>query len=387
MAFRTAQNTPQRTGISPGSFATFLRHSRVNRRRTTAYSDLKPGQQATLFPSLGFFDLKRNGWRALVHGRVFVDGRIPLGTRILLRGLKKAMKATPEEVASETFQRRIDGFLSAPGPRRRIVLEIAGQHYRLRRRTRRNGAFYGSLSLPRDVFPPDPRALDSGSLVADMNLLFPTADVGSPTPTTGQIHVVSPTGISVISDIDDTIKMTEATCRSEMLANTFLRPFEVVEGMAPLYQNWQVQGCDFHYVSSSPWQLYEPLAELCSGSQFPAGSMHLRYFRVRDEMFKRFRPVRRNSKVGIIAGILRRLPQRSFILIGDSGEKDPEIYRFLAKRFPEQVVAVLIRNLTSRPLDNKRLTKLLSIKDSTMLRIFEHSEQIADVVAQVRTRT
>lgn len=351
----------------------------MTRYRKPAFSDLKPGQQATLFPSLGYFDLKKNCWRSLVHGRVFVDGRIPLGTRILLRGLKKAMKATPEEVASETFQRRIDGFLSAPGRRRRIVLQIAGQHYKLRRRTRRNGAFYGGLTLPREVFSPAPNALNGRSLVTQMELMFSSDEIGSTSATTGQIHVVSPTGVSVISDIDDTIKMTEATSRSEMLANTFLRPFEVVEGMAPLYQNWREQGCDFHYVSSSPWQLYEPLAELCTASQFPAGSMHLRYFRVRDEMFKRFRPVRRNSKVGIIAGILRRMPQRKFILVGDSGEKDPEIYRFLAKRFPDQIVAVLIRNLASRPLNNKRLKKLQSIKDSRLLRIFDQSEQIADV--------
>ncbi len=354
----------------------------MSHHRKPAYSDLKPGQQATLFPSLGYFDLKKRCWRSLVHGRVFVDGRIPLGTRILLRGLKKAMKATPEQVASETFQRRIDGFLSAPGRRRRIVLQIAGQHYRLRRRTRRNGAFYGVLTLPEDNFPHHADALDGQSIVTPMELLRSTDDVGSISATSGQLHVVSPQGLSVISDIDDTIKMTEATSRSEMLANTFLRPFEVVDGMAQLYRDWRDLGCDFHYVSSSPWQLYHPLAELCSTSQFPAGSMHLRYFRVRDEMFKRFRPVRRNSKVGIIASIFKRMPARKFMLIGDSGEKDPEIYRFLAKRFPRQVVAVFIRNLKSRPLDAKRLKKLRSIEANALLEIFEHSEQISNLAAQ-----
>ncbi len=347
------------------------------KQRVQITSDLKPGQHATLFPSLGYFDAERRCFRALVHGRVYVDGRVPIGNRLLLRGLKRAMQVNPEEFDSETFQRRIDAFLAAPARRRRIVLEVAGQQYRLRRRTRRNGLFYGTLTLPHQ-FEPTTAELD-------LRLLrLPLDDVSHPV---GRIHMVPPTGLSVISDIDDTIKMTQATSRKEMLANTFLRPFEVIEGMPQLYQQWQAQGCCFHYVSSSPWQLYEPLAELCAASEFPSGSMHLRYFRVRDEMFKRFRPLRRNLKVGIIAGIFRRLPQRKFVLVGDSGEKDPEIYRFLARRFPNQVSAILIRELSDRPLTSKRLKKLSSLPSPIQLRVFRHSEEVADVVPELIRRS
>ena len=155
---------------------------RVNRQRNSSLSDLKPGQRATLFPSLGYFDVRRDCWRSLVHGRVFTDGQTPLGTRILLRGLKKAMKVTPEQVASETFQQRIDGFLAAPGRRRRIVLEIAGRQYRLRRRTRRNGAFYGALTLPESEFPARPDALGGRSLTTTMNLLQSTDDIERSAP-------------------------------------------------------------------------------------------------------------------------------------------------------------------------------------------------------------
>lgn len=351
------------------------------KQREKSFSNLKPGQQATLFPSLAYYDDRRQRCRALVHGRVFVDGKVPLGTRLLLKGLKKAMKATPEQVASDTFQQRIDGFLAAPGRRRRIVLNIAGQHYRLRRKTRRNGAFYGTLSLPSEVMQDLVRAEQSQAL--DMNLLQSTDSRGTIEPTQGVIHYVPPTGISVISDIDDTIKMSDAPNRQELLANTFLRPFEVVAGMAELYQYWQSQGCDFHYVSSSPWQLYEPLADLCAVSHFPPGSMHLRYFRVRDEMFKRFRPVRRNSKVGIIAGIFKRLPKRRFILVGDSGEKDPEIYRFLAKRYPNHVAAILIRELAARPLTAKRRNKLRSVSSATKIQTFVRTDEIQQIVSSI----
>ncbi|MCR9292455.1 MAG: App1 family protein [bacterium] len=354
-----------------------------------SYSDLKPDHQATLFPSLGYYDARKGCCRAFVHGRVFIDGKVPISTRILLHGLKHAMKASPEEFASETFQQRIDGFLAAPGRRRRIVLQVGNQHFRLRRRTRRNGTFYGSLKLPEAVAR---EALaDRKAAAIPMRLRRSVDSTGTIAASSGIIHFTPPQGLSVISDIDDTIKNTVATSRTEMLANTFLRPFALVDGMAELYQSWSAAGCDFHYVSSSPWQLYEPLAELCMASNFPPGSMHLRYFRVRDQMFKRFRMVRRNTKVGIIANILNRLPERRFVLVGDSGEKDPEIYTFLAKRFPRNVAAVLIRNLAERPMAGKRLTNLMSVtrgssSPHTHVRLFEKASEIEDVIAGCETR-
>jgi hypothetical protein len=342
-------------------------------------SDLQPSHGARLFPSFGYFDVRRKVWRAIVHGRVFINGKPSLGTRLLLHGLKRALQASPEDIASETFRQRIDGFLTAPGRRRRIVLEIAGRHYRLVRRTRSNGSFYGALSLPPEL------ELDAGP-VLPIRMLRSTDDVGTIDPTAGQLFMVPPRGVSIISDIDDTIKLTEATSKQKMLANTFLRPFEVVAGMSQLYQDWRQQGCDFHYVSSSPWQLYEPLAELCESSKFPGGSMHLRYFRVRDEMFKRFRPIRRNTKVGIIVGIFKMLPQRKFVLVGDSGEKDTEIYRFLARRFPTQVSAILIRNLAESPLEGKRLRKLRSLPAEIDVRLFSDPQEIRDVAQEQQAR-
>lgn len=340
-----------------------------------------------MFPSLGYFDEKRGCWKLLVHGRVYSTETVPLGTRLLLKGLKRAMKATPEQVASEVFQQRIGGFLTKPIPRRRIVLQLGEQKLHLRRRTRGSGVFYSLLRLPKDHFPAPHPTLNAPSLkerkVVSIRLVRQnsTGDLNHP-PVVGDVHLVQPRGLSIISDIDDTIKMTEATSRSEMLANTFLRPFEVVEGMVELYQAWHAQGADFHYVSSSPWQLYQPLADLCMSSNFPAGSMHLRYFRIRDEMFKRWRPVRNNKKVGIIGAILKWLPKRQFVLIGDSGERDPEVYRFLAKRFPNQVVAILIRNLQSRPLDRRRIRKLESINKHCEVRIYRSAAEIADVASR-----
>jgi phosphatidate phosphatase APP1 len=324
----------------------------------------------------------------LVHGRVYSTETVPLGTRLLLKGLKRAMKATPEQFASDVFQQRIGGFLTRPIPRRRIVLQLGDHKLQLKRRTRGSGVFYSLLRLPKDHLPAPTANLATGQRLEERQVVSirllrqaSTTETAQP-PVTGDVHLVQPRGLSIISDIDDTIKMTEATSRSEMLANTFLRPFEVVEGMVELYQSWHAQGADFHYVSSSPWQLYQPLADLCMASKFPAGSMHLRYFRIRDEMFKRWRPVRNNRKVGIIGAILKWLPMRQFVLIGDSGERDPEVYRFLARRFSNQVVAILIRNLHSRPLDRRRIRKLESVSKHCEVRIYRGASEIADVASR-----
>ena len=356
-----------------------MRKSKPSRK--TLVSDLKPDQRATLFPSLGYFDVKRNRPRAFVHGRVYTEGKVPLGTRVLLNGLKRAMKATPDQYESETFQHRIEGFLTSPGRRRRIVLSVGSQRYRLRRRTRRNGSFFGTLNLPKDL--PSRLPMDGVGYTIPMELQRSADATGVIPATLGHVHFVPPQGMSIISDIDDTIKLTDATNKREMLSNTFLKPFEVIEGMAELYKYWRQQGCEFHYVSSSPWQLYKHLAELCSDSGFPTGSMHLRYFRVTEEMIKRFKLLRQHTKVGITKRILRRLPHRKFILVGDSGEKDPEIYCHLAKRFPNQISAILIRDLTARPLAGRRLAKLKYDQSLAPLISFTSTNEIENIVDQV----
>ena len=89
---------------------------------------------------------------------------------------------------------------------------------------------------------------------------------------TGRVQLVEPQGRSVISDIDDTIKITGVGDPQAMLANTFLRPLRPVPGMATLYRQWADRGAVFHYVSASPWQLYAPLADFLAAEQFPAGT-------------------------------------------------------------------------------------------------------------------
>jgi phosphatidate phosphatase APP1 len=78
-------------------------------------------------------------------------------------------------------------------------------------------------------------------------------------------------GISVISDIDDTIKLTHVHNTRLMLRSTFLEEWTPVPGMPDVYREWASHGATFHYVSSSPWQLQQQLETLLVKAGFPPG--------------------------------------------------------------------------------------------------------------------
>lgn len=170
----------------------------------------------------------------------------------------------------------------------------------------------------------------------------------------GAAQFVRPEGVSVVSDIDDTIKISEVTDKKKLLENTFLKPFRAAPGMAAAYQRLSARGAVFHYVSSSPWQLFPPLRDFMSGADFPGGSFHLRRFRLKDESFFKFLQSSEHSKPPVIAELLARWPKRQFILIGDSGEHDPEIYAGIARANPGRIRHIYIRDVTGQDAGDAR---------------------------------
>jgi phosphatidate phosphatase APP1 len=162
-------------------------------------------------------------------------------------------------------------------------------------------------------------------------------------------------GISVISDIDDTIKITEVRDKTATLRNTFLRDFQPVSGMAEFYRTLsRSNSAAFHYISASPWQLYEPLAAFVAANDFPAGTFELKQFRWKDRSFFSLFASPEKYKPGVIEPLLKQFPKRKFILIGDSGERDPEIYGVLARKFPTQIIRIYIRDVTNESAESER---------------------------------
>ncbi|KAF9139689.1 hypothetical protein BG015_001933 [Linnemannia schmuckeri] len=167
-------------------------------------------------------------------------------------------------------------------------------------------------------------------------------------PCHGIVNLIDPEGISIISDIDDTIKETDVVAGARIiLRNTFLNDMMDVPGMAKVYKNWWKQGAAIHYVSNSPWQLIPSLLEFFHTHKFPPGSAHLR---LHDSVLKTYFMTPGENKRKSIREILLDFPGRKFILVGDSGEIDMEIYTEMAVAFPEQVFRIFIRDITSAKL-------------------------------------
>lgn len=153
----------------------------------------------------------------------------------------------------------------------------------------------------------------------------------------------------VISDVDDTILETGVQRVGMMLRQTFTgsaltrTPFP---GAAELYRDLAgAPGNPVFYVSSSPWNLYGFLIGFLRHRDFPLGPLLLR-----DLIGNREGRARKHER---IAEILELHPHLSFVLIGDSGEKDPEIYADIVRAHPGRILAVYIREVRLDPGDGR----------------------------------
>lgn len=194
----------------------------------------------------------------------------------------------------------------------------------------------------------------------------------------GNMVLVSEKGISIISDIDDTIKDSHVLDKQLLIRNTFVNPLHAVTGMSDLYQAYAVANKQlaFHYVSSSPIQLFPLLTEFLQQEKFPAGSLHLRQIKLKDELFKEGSSSQRH-KHKQIRGLLTQFPERQFILIGDSGESDPEIYADVTRDFPDRILHIFIRDVTREAATAQRYQKTFKSIPESKWRIFTEPKELA----------
>ncbi|KAK3391809.1 hypothetical protein B0T20DRAFT_66080 [Sordaria brevicollis] len=165
--------------------------------------------------------------------------------------------------------------------------------------------------------------------------------------TTQPVEVIEPRGVSLISDVDDTIKRSNINGGArEIFRNTFVRELgdQTIDGVKELYTSLHKMGVKLHYVSNSPWQLYPVLATFFHKAGLPPGSIDLKQYSGMLQGI--FEPVAERKK-GTLERILRDFPERKFLLVGDSGEADLEVYTDLVMAYPGRILAVFIRDVTT----------------------------------------
>ncbi|KAE8451180.1 hypothetical protein EG329_004344 [Mollisiaceae sp. DMI_Dod_QoI] len=164
---------------------------------------------------------------------------------------------------------------------------------------------------------------------------------------TEPIKITEPKGVSLISDVDDTIKHSSiGSGAREIFRNAFIRDLGdlTIDGVKEWYNTMYDMGVGVHYVSNSPWQLFPVLVSFFQKAGLPPGSYHLKQYSGMLQGI--FEPVAERKK-GTLEKIMRDFPQRKFILIGDSGEADLEVYTDVALANPGKILAIFIRDVTT----------------------------------------
>lgn len=332
-------------------------------------SPIRSDEVVVFFPTCGRLD--KETWIVPIHGWIFEPELDSPMRRLALDLFRRSLGLEKEEADAVTFKRRARAFLVDNERGKKLSIRLGGRVYPLEE-SAANGHFHGTVRLTGEEAQKLLQENKDGWV--DFQAVTRPDDERV---FRGRAQLIGPTGISVISDIDDTIKVSEVLKRRALLANTFLREFQAVPGMADLYRDWAATGATFHYVSASPWQLYEPLSEFFAKENFPPATYHLKAFRWKDSSFFQLFADPEATKNQAIVPLFEAYPRRRFILVGDSGEKDPEIYANLLRKFPAQVARILIRDITGEDAAAPRYQKTFAGLAADRWRIFRNADELA----------
>jgi hypothetical protein len=304
---------------------------------------LKPDEFVLFLPGLaveqadGSFNVDINGW-------VFEEE----SRRLVVSALTSWLKLDFDElspVQRDLFNERTRYFRTGSERGKRLQLRVAGEVLAL---PRTDGS--GRTRTEVNVRNEEVKWMDtsSGFGLVDWTLEAPEHPLHGQE---GHAWVIPAEGVSIVSDIDDTIKISNVQDKKTLMRNTFVEPFQAVPGMAEWYQEMahNEQWAFFHYLSAAPIQLYPALSEFLKGGEtnpFPPGILHLRESTSWRTIYGNQNDTITHKK-SVLARLLSVYPQRKFILIGDSGESDPEIYADIARIYPERILAIHIRNVTN----------------------------------------
>jgi phosphatidate phosphatase APP1 len=198
----------------------------------------------------------------------------------------------------------------------------------------------------------------------EVELLDPPPQNGQPVRATARILVPSMTAkFATISDVDDTIIATNVTDKLKMILTVILlnehtrKPFEGVAAFYRALQKGATASEDnpIFYVSNSAWNLYTLLVEFLNVQEIPLGPLLLRDFG--DHLL--FSKDHHSHKRSNIKTLLETFPHLPFVLIGDSGEQDPEIYREIVKEYPNRIRVTYIRSVNRDPSRMAAIDKLI----------------------------
>ena len=254
-------------------------------------------------------------------------------------GISRKSWAQPSNMSSEDLamanshlSNRIMPFLTNPSMQLPITIFFFNEDTSQSRTTTTNDSGHFNFRAALNFVPTHVRVLASEDLSA-----------------VEEVRVIEPQGVSLISDIDDTIKHTAiGSGAREIFRNAFIRDLGdlTIEGVKEWYTAMANQGVKLHYLSNSPWQMYPLLVSYFASAGLPPGSFHLKHYTGMLQGI--FEPVAERKK-GTLDRIMNDFQDRRFILVGDSGEADLELYTETALANPGRILGIFIRDVTTAP--------------------------------------
>ena len=171
----------------------------------------------------------------------------------------------------------------------------------------------------------------------------------------GRIFIPHITQYAFISDIDDTVLKSYSATVLRRLYELLVRPpagrrifVEAAAHYRLLSHTHTTPDMlnPMFYVSSSEWNLYDYLRQIFEHNGLPDGVFVLNRLKRWYQLLVTGR-TGHEGKLEHISRILKTFPRQRFVLIGDSSQKDPDIYKTIVESHPGQVHAVYIRDVST----------------------------------------
>lgn len=182
------------------------------------------------------------------------------------------------------------------------------------------------------------------------------------------------TGLSIISDIDDTFlishsgniwkKLYVLLTRNVTQRKTFE---DVVDHYTALEKN-QTKSDNpnsFFFVSSSEWNLYHFIVQFSILKKLPKAVLKLKSIKTGILDFLKTGGGNHDHKYHKIESIISFYPDQQYVLLGDDSQKDADIYERICTKFPSKIKAVYIRQISSKP-NSVVLEKINHIQHKTI---------------------
>lgn len=324
---------------------------------------LSADEELLILPGYAVESADGRQWQGRLRAWAFEPEPDGAGRNALLKALAKALGLAAGAAEEPAFRERARLFLADNERRKDLKARAAGLELSLGR-TGADGHVEAVVRLPAE-------SVRAGWLEVE-------GDAPRGSRRLGRLQLLAREGALVISDIDDTVKVSLVRDRAALLANTFLKPFAPVEGMSRRYSGWAAGGAAFHYVSASPWQLFPALDAFLREQGFPEGSFDMKKFRWKSRSFFSLFGGQDGYKRSAILPLLEALPGRRFYLVGDSGEQDPEIFGALARDFPDRVASVFIRDVTGEGRSGPRYLRAFAGLPRERWRVFADPSELPE---------